>query len=230
VAPQSGIRAERVEASSPSSDHRTGCNATAASSLPDINVGRRRLVARRLPWGLAGLPLRIGRPRSRRGARSSSRPSSPRLNLWSQPQPRLTRPQINHRPGHVGVPLQVAAHGVAMTEAEDLRDGCGIDQVLGVDTWRHGRSLQLLTLLVIPGSLVTAVDTRVLPRRAGTPGAWPEPTGRSRHGHRRAGGTSRRRSTSTLRACRLWRPARFHPRRFADAPARSIASTTSPII
>jgi hypothetical protein len=69
----------------------------------------------------------------------------PSLNLWSEPQSRPTRTEIDRGPGHVHVALLIRTDAISMREPEEIGDALGVDEVLSSHPWRHDRRLRLLT-------------------------------------------------------------------------------------
>jgi hypothetical protein len=61
----------------------------------------------------------------------------PVQNLASPPNKKTPVPERDHRTRHVGIAALVAAHAVALSEAEEISDTLSIDEVISVDDGRH---------------------------------------------------------------------------------------------
>ncbi len=88
----------------------------------------------------------------------------PRENLSSQPQARAPGAKVNDRTRHVRIPALVGAHGVPLSEPEDLGHALGVDQVFGADAGSHEQSLHPLAC-VSGRKQTTPVGINRLPRR-----------------------------------------------------------------
>lgn len=82
----------------------------------------------------SGAPLRPG-------SAELDLPGMPSLYLRSQPEARPATAKIKDRPRHVGVPVQVLAHRVAVGEAENPGDVMRIDEIVEEHASSHRTSL-----------------------------------------------------------------------------------------
>ena len=62
----------------------------------------------------------------------------PLLNLWAKPQHASPAPEHDDRSRHIGVAALVQADVSRLSEAEDPCYVSSVDEVCGVDEWRHG--------------------------------------------------------------------------------------------
>jgi hypothetical protein len=65
------------------------------------------------------------------------------LDLGSQPETRPSATEIEDWTRHLGVPLHVLAHGISVSEPQDLSDLVGVDQVIDEHATGHGTSLRV---------------------------------------------------------------------------------------
>jgi hypothetical protein len=65
----------------------------------------------------------------------------PPFYLRTGPEHRPAGAEVDDGAGHVGIPVLVLADRVAVSEAEDLSDVVGVDQILDEDAARHGKRL-----------------------------------------------------------------------------------------
>lgn len=65
----------------------------------------------------------------------------PADDFRAKPKFHPTLAKIKNGLGHIAITLLVLEHGIAVREPEDLRDALGVEQVFGVDSWRHEESL-----------------------------------------------------------------------------------------
>lgn len=80
----------------------------------------------------------------------STGPLRPSEYLGSQPESRPAATQVNDGPRHFRIPLLVCADCVAVSKAEDVRNGLCINQILGIHDGRHIDRLHLLTSVTGP--------------------------------------------------------------------------------
>jgi hypothetical protein len=67
----------------------------------------------------------------------------PSLNLGPEPETWATTAQIEDRPGHIGIPMQVLADGIPVSEPEDAGNIMRVDQIIDEYSTRHKPSLHV---------------------------------------------------------------------------------------
>lgn len=67
----------------------------------------------------------------------------PPLDLRSEPEAWATAAEVEDGARHVGIPLEVLAHGIPVSEPKDPGNIVCVDQVVDVHATRHGASLHV---------------------------------------------------------------------------------------
>jgi len=62
----------------------------------------------------------------------------PPLDLGTKPEHATSATEGHDGPGHVGIPALIQAHVAGLGETKDIGDVASVDEVFGVDEWRHG--------------------------------------------------------------------------------------------
>jgi hypothetical protein len=70
-------------------------------------------------------------------------PGVPSLDVRSQPETRSTGAKIEDRTRHVGVAVEILAHGVAVSESKDPSDVVRVNQVVDEHATGHESSLHV---------------------------------------------------------------------------------------
>ena len=71
--------------------------------------------------------------------------SGPMLDLWSGPQANAALTELDDRPGHIGIAVQIRCDAVPVRQSQQARDAVCIDEVINVDPPAHLQSLHMLT-------------------------------------------------------------------------------------
>jgi hypothetical protein len=70
-------------------------------------------------------------------------PGVPSLDLRSQPETRATAAEIEDRTRHLGVSVEILAHGVAVSKSKDPSDVVCVDQIVDEHAAGHESSLHV---------------------------------------------------------------------------------------